>query len=120
VSSTKDFFNRIGHKLTSPVGPGRHTSGSAETFSLARACFEQAWSDLGPNIPASSFDDYRRDRTWRAELEAARACGELVPTQRPNSLMRCLSGITFDSHKPAESYGHRRHVYTAQAERQTW
>jgi hypothetical protein len=29
-------------------------------------------------------------------------------------------GVTFDSHKPAESYDHRRHIYAAQAEGRRW
>jgi hypothetical protein len=25
--------------------------------------------------------------------------------------MRCVCGVTFDSHKPAEIYDHRLHIY---------
>jgi hypothetical protein len=35
-------------------------------------------------------------------------------------MMRCVCGVTFDSHKPAESYVHRAHVYAAQAEGRRW
>jgi hypothetical protein len=41
--------------------------------------------------------------------------GELLPSQKPNSWMGCPCGERFDSHDPAGSYVHRRHIYTAQA-----
>jgi hypothetical protein len=46
---------------------------------------------------------------------AIRARGEKLPTEFPNSMMRCICGVSFDSHKPAESYDHRGHIYAAQA-----
>jgi hypothetical protein len=35
------------------------------------------------------------------------ARGEKLPSQLPNSMMRCPCGERFDSHDPAESYVHR-------------
>lgn len=35
-------------------------------------------------------------------------------------MMLCVCGVTFNSHKPAESYDHRAHIYAAQAEGQAW
>jgi hypothetical protein len=100
--------------------PGQHCYGSAETFDLAREAFEDAWRQLQPNLPTRAFDEYRRDRAWRADLEAKRARGEKLWTQEPNSLMRCVCGIVFDSHKPAESYDHRAHIYAAQSKVSVW
>ena len=41
--------------------------------------------------------------------------GELLPSQKPNSMMGCPCGERFDSHDPAGSLAHRRHIYAAQA-----
>ena len=94
--------------------PGQHHDGSAETFELARAAFEEAWRQLRPKIPEGAFDEYRRDREFRAEIAAVHARGEKLPSELPNSLMRCICGVTFDSHKPAKSYDHRVHIYAGQ------
>jgi hypothetical protein len=56
----------------------------------------------------------------RYGILAKRACAEKLPSQIPSSVMRCVCGVTFDSHKPAESYDHRAHIYAAQAEGRTW
>jgi len=95
--------------------PGQHRSGSAATFDQARAQFEVAWANLLPQIPGGGFDEYRRDREYRAEIRAIHARGEKLPSEVPSSLMRCVCGVTFDSHKPAESYEHRLHIRAAQA-----
>jgi hypothetical protein len=95
--------------------PGQHQDGSAETFELARVAFEEAWRRLLPEIPAGAFDEYRRDREVRAEIRAAHARGEKLPSEVPSSMMRCVCGVTCDSHKPAESYDHRLHIYADQA-----
>jgi hypothetical protein len=31
--------------------------------------------------------------------------------KKPDTMMRCPCGITFDSHDPAGSYAHRQHIY---------
>ena len=41
--------------------------------------------------------------------------GELLPSQKPNWMMRCPCGVAFDSHDPDGSYVHRGHIYAAQA-----
>ena len=94
--------------------PGQHRSGSAETFEAARDAFEQARSVIIPALPAGAFDEWRRDHDWRADLNARRARGEKLWTEFPSSLMRCVCCGVFDSHKPAESYDHRPHIYAAQ------
>ncbi len=95
--------------------PGQHRSGTAENFEAARAGFEAGWNALLPEIPDGAFDEHRRDRECRAEIAAVHARGEKLPSELPNSLMRCICGVTFDSHKPAESHDHRVHIYAAQA-----
>jgi hypothetical protein len=42
-------------------------------------------------------------------MPAAKSCRAKLPS----SLMRCVCGVTFDSHKPAGSYDHRLHTYAA-------
>jgi hypothetical protein len=95
--------------------PGQRRSGSSQTFDRARTDFEVAWADLLPKIPADAFEQYRRDGERRAEIRAIHARGERLPSETPSSLMRCVCGLTFDSHRPAESYDHRLHIYAAQA-----
>jgi hypothetical protein len=95
--------------------PGQYRSGSAFTFDQARADFEAAWANLLLQIPAGAFDEYRRDSEYRAEIRPIRSRGEKLPSETPSSLMRCVCGLTFDSHRPAESYDHRLHIYAAQA-----
>jgi hypothetical protein len=64
---------------------------------------------------AGAFDEYRRYRELRAEIRAIHARGEKLPSEVPSSTMHCVCGVTFDSHKPAESYDHRLHIYATQA-----
>jgi hypothetical protein len=97
--------------------PGQHRSGSAATFDRARADFDTAWVGLLPEIPAGAFDEYRRDRKYRDEVRAIHALGKKLPSEMLSSLMRCVRGVTFDSHRPAESYDHRLHIYATQAKR---
>ena len=97
------------------LDPGQHRYGSAFTFDQACADFEAAWAVLLPEIPAGAFDEYRCDREHRVQIQAVHARGERLPSQTPSSLTRCVCGVIFDSHKPAESYDHRLHIYAAQA-----
>ena len=78
--------------------PGQHRHRTAEKFEQARVGFEADWRALRPEIPEGAFDEYRRDREFRVKLAAVHARGEKLPTQLPNSLMRCICGVTFDSH----------------------
>jgi hypothetical protein len=93
--------------------PWQHRSGSAPTFDQVRADFEVAWATLLTEIPAGAFDEYRPDR----EIRVVRANGEKLSSEVPSSMMRCVCGVTFDSHKPVESYDHRLHIYAARAMR---
>jgi hypothetical protein len=99
--------------------PGSHprecTNGAAATFDLARADFEDAWAVFLSKRTDADFGEWRDQQAWTARKYAMWERGELQPSQKPNTMMRCPCGETFDSHDPAGSYVHRRHLYAAQA-----
>jgi hypothetical protein len=95
--------------------PGQGESGTAVDFAACRIEFEAAWGRLLPNLSEASFHEWRDRRDHTALKYAMWACGERMPTQKPNSIMRCPRGATFDSHDPEGSYVHRGHIYAAQA-----
>jgi hypothetical protein len=97
------------------LDPGQHQNGTSKSFELARAAVNEAWQRLLPRIPLDAFDEYQRDRAARAEMMAIRERGEKLPSELPSSIMRCVCGVKFDSHRPDESLPHRRHIYAAQA-----
>jgi hypothetical protein len=100
--------------------PGQHRYGTAVSFEEARIGFESDWKDLLPEIPEGAFEEWRHQRDFTKEKYASWARGERLPSQIPSSLMRCVCGVQFDSHKPAESYDHRRHIYAAQRKEIHW
>jgi hypothetical protein len=73
-----------------------------------------------PEIPEGAFDEYRRDHERRAEIAAIHARGEKLPTELPSSLMRCICGVTFDSHVLAHNLVHAPHIYAAQDKGLHW
>jgi hypothetical protein len=46
------------------------------------------------------------------------AAGEKLPSQKPNSLMRCPCGETFDSHRLEHTMIHVPHITKAQSARE--
>jgi hypothetical protein len=62
------------------------------------------------------YQAWRDDQAWHAAKQAKRAADELPPSQRPNTTMRCVCGELFDSHNPAESLPHRKHIHEQQTE----
>jgi hypothetical protein len=100
--------------------PGEASYGTAASFDAARTAFESAWSVFLSKRTEADFLEYRRHREAREEIAAKRARGEKLEAEIPSSLMRCVCGVTFDSHKPAESYDHRCHIYAAQAQDMHW
>jgi hypothetical protein len=90
-------------------GPGRYP------FEQARARFEAAWRLIRPTVSDANFQEWRDQRDWTAKKYAMWARGELMPSQTPNSMMGCACGARFDSHDPAGSYEHRRHIYAVQS-----
>jgi hypothetical protein len=95
--------------------PGECTSGTAATFDQARAAFEAAWRVFLSNRTDADFQAWRDQRDWTARKHVMWAAGELLPSQKPNSMMRCPCGVAFDSHDQDGSYVHRGHIYAAQA-----
>ena len=51
--------------------------------------------------------------TGVAKIREKHARGEKLDTEIPNSMMRCVCGVVFDSHDPEGSLPHRRHIYAA-------
>jgi hypothetical protein len=93
---------------------GRLRSGYASSFDQARAGFEAAWKDYLPLCSEVDFVEYRRQRDWTARKYAMRERGERMPTQKPNSMMPCPCGETFDSHKLEHTLIHVPHITAAQ------
>jgi hypothetical protein len=94
------------------LDPGQHRYGTGTTLAEARHGFEEDWVSLLPQIPEGAFDEWRRQRDFTARKYAAWDPGEF-PSRLASSIMICVCGTTFDSHKPAESYDHRVHIYAA-------
>jgi catechol 2,3-dioxygenase-like lactoylglutathione lyase family enzyme len=55
--------------------------------------------------------------TARRRSELCMLVGKSWTRRSCSSMMRCVCGVSFDSHKPDESYDHRRHIYAAQGNR---
>jgi hypothetical protein len=66
----------------------------------------------------ADFQAWRDQRDFTARKYASWARGEKPPPT--SSMMRCVCGVRFDSHKPDESCDHRGHIYAAQAAGRTW
>jgi hypothetical protein len=94
--------------------PGTERYGSAETFEAARIEFEAAWRILLARCTESDFQTWRNDRDWHERKHAMWERGEKMPSQKPNSLMRCACGMTFDSHRPEDNLIHAPHIYASQ------
>jgi hypothetical protein len=86
------------------AGPYRADSGTAPNFKKARRYFNAAWKALLPTLTEADFEAWRRQRDWTARKYAMWARGEKLPSQIPSSRMRCVCGVTFNSHQPTESY----------------
>jgi len=95
--------------------PGEHLSGTAAIFEQARADFEPAWQRFSAKRTEADYRAWRDSRDWHARKYKMWAAGELLPSQKPNTMMRCPCGERFDSHDPAGSYVHRQHIYEAHA-----
>ncbi|SHN83548.1 hypothetical protein SAMN05444170_5545 [Bradyrhizobium erythrophlei] len=94
--------------------PGEFSDGTAPDFFTARRQFEAAWRELSAGKTEADYQEWRDQRDRTAQKYAAWAQGE--KPSPPSSMMRCVCGVRFDSHKPAESYDHRAHIYAARAE----
>src|SRR6266446_6485792 len=90
--------------------PGEHQSGTAATFDQARADFESAWNVFLSNRNEANFQAWRDQRDWTARKYAMWERGEKLPSQKPNSLMRCPCGEVFDSHRLENTLIHVPHI----------
>ena len=89
---------------------------AAPWTSTARgADFEVAWARLLATRTEEHFQEWRDQRDWTARKYQMWKRGGLLPSQKPNTMMRCPSGVAFNSHDPEGSLAHRRHIYAAQA-----
>jgi hypothetical protein len=100
--------------------PGEHRDGTAPDFFTARREFEAAWREFSAKKTEDDYQEWRNHRDMKAEIRAMRARGEKLNCEIPSSMMRCVCGVSFDSHKPDESYDHRAHIYAAQAAGRRW
>lgn len=100
--------------------PGEFLYGIADEFETARVEFEAAWRIFSAKRSEADNEEWRHQRDWTARKYAMWEQGELLPSHKPDSTMRCVCGFRFDSHKPTESYDRRVHIYAAQAEGRTW
>jgi hypothetical protein len=98
--------------------PGSHprecTHGTSATLERARADFEQAWAVFLAKRTEADFKAWRDARDWHARKYAMWEAGERMPSQKPNSLMRCPCGETFDSHRLEHTVIHVPHITKAQ------
>jgi hypothetical protein len=95
--------------------PREQTHGTAETFDQPRAAFEEAWRVFLSSRTDADFREWRRQHDWTARKYAVWERGELLPSQKPNSMMCCPCGETFDSHRLAHNLVHVPHITAAQA-----
>jgi hypothetical protein len=95
--------------------PHQERGGTAATFDHARIGFEVAWQALLPTLTEADFDRWREALDRTALKYAMWERREKMLSQKPNTMMRCPCGETFDSHDPAGSYVHRSHIYESQA-----
>ena len=78
--------------------PGESLHGIADDFETARVEFERAWEIFSANRTEADYEEWRHQRDWTAHKYAMWERGERMPTQIPNSMMRCACDVTFDSH----------------------
>ena len=93
--------------------PGEETSGTAADFEQARADFEEAWRVFSARRTEADYQAWRNQRDWTARKYAMQERGGLMPSQKPNSMMRCPCGTAFDSHKLEHTLIHVPHITAA-------
>ncbi len=93
--------------------PREQTHGTAATFDQARAEFEEAWPVFLSNRTDGDFQEWRHQRDWTGRKYAMWKAGEKMPSQRPNTMMRCPCGKSFDSHRLEHTMIHVPHISAA-------
>ena len=98
--------------------PGCHprecTDGTAATFEQARVDLEEAWAIFLSNRTDANFAEWRHQQEWTERKYAMWESGEKLPSRRPNAMMRCPFGGTFDSHRLDHTMIHVPHISSAQ------
>jgi hypothetical protein len=94
--------------------PGEHQDGTAATFDEARADFEAAWKVFLAKRTEADFQTWRDQQDWTARKYAMWQAGEKLPSQKPTTLMKCVCGQQFDSHRIEDTVIHVPHI-TARA-----
>jgi hypothetical protein len=94
--------------------PGEQTDSTAATFEQARADFEVDWRRFSARRTPADYQAWRDQRDWTARKYAMWERGERMPSQIPNSMMRCPCGETFDGHRLAHTMIHVPHITAAQ------
>ena len=95
--------------------PRERTDGAAATFAQARAEFEAAWAIFLSNRTDADFAAWRHQQDWTARKYAMWERQEKMPSQKPNTMMRCPCGETFDSHRLEYTVIHVPHISAAQS-----
>jgi hypothetical protein len=93
--------------------PRERTDGTAATFNQARTEFEEAWQVfLSNRTEATSPNGAINGIGSRGNMPCGRR-GEKLPSQRPNTMMRCPCGETFDGHRLEHTVIHVPHISAA-------
>jgi hypothetical protein len=72
------------------------TEGTAPTFALARAKFEEAWQAYLPGCIDADFAEHRERRAWTTWKYAMHDAGLRLPTQVTCGRARCFCGAEID------------------------
>jgi hypothetical protein len=86
---------------------------TAPTIEQAPDEFEAAWSVFLSRRTEADFQAWRDNRDWHARKRAVWAKGELLPSQKSSSIMRCPCGERFDSHCLDHNLIHVPHITVA-------
>jgi hypothetical protein len=65
------------------------------------------------NRTEADFQEWRHQRDWTARKYAMWERGEKMPLQRPNTMMRCPCGESFDSQRLEHTMIHAPHISAA-------
>ena len=99
--------------------PRECIGGTADTFDRARADFDEAWAVFLAKHTEADFQEWRDARDWNERKRAMWARGEKLPSQKPNSMLRCPCGEMFDSPRLEHTLIHVPHI-TASVDHETY
>ena len=76
---------------------------------LAKSIIDTATGLLAKRTEAD-FREWRDHRDWTARKYAMWQAGEKLPSQKPSTLMKCVCGQQFDSHRIEDTIIHVPHI----------